>query len=60
MEHNEKIALQKVALEQAKIILSKSGINKNDPGYTYCLYEMQFAIYTQIKKLKSHVSSKNS
>jgi hypothetical protein len=38
-----------IALNIAKIILEEAGISKNDKYYSIRLYEMQFAIYHELK-----------
>jgi hypothetical protein len=44
-----KLSLQDLAWKKANEILEESGYNKNEKFYTLRKYEMQFAIYQQLK-----------
>jgi hypothetical protein len=47
--HELKMKLQKIALMQATETLRRAGIDQDHKWYSLRLYEMQFAIYEQLK-----------
>ena len=48
-EHKLRMDLQKIALMQASETLRRSGIDQDHKYYNVRIYEMQFAIYEQLK-----------
>jgi hypothetical protein len=48
-ENQHRLRLQKIALGKATETLRQSGIDQDNKFYAIRLYEMQFAIYTQLK-----------
>ena len=47
--HELKQSLQRLAWKKASEILEESGYNENEKYYALRKYEMQFAIYRQLK-----------